>query len=151
MHIVRVSLSEVRDRGDCVGCGAKSSLATSIDMWPCPSASKEPADCETSFSKLAQSPQRRFTIASRGEEETFKKINLYCYLVGTVRVSCVITYTSLANAVKYDNMSSSPSLLKCLAEAERVERFLSKMLFSNRFVPRGYNMAGLVTLPQHFQ
>lgn len=53
------------------GVGAKSSLATSIDMWPRSSAGKEPADCETSFSKLAQSPQSRFTTAVKeGAEES---------------------------------------------------------------------------------
>lgn len=122
-----------------------------LQWWPplicgtCPSAHKEPADCETSFSKLTQSPQRRFTILSRGEvllkntfQKSFRTVTSIFDRIATVP----IPDTAFVSAVMYDNQCR----LRCCRSTMIL--FMS-FLFSKPFL-RGYNMPIFVMLSKHF-
>lgn len=116
-----------RYEGDCLGLEPNLSRPPPLICGPVPLLARNHPSVKQAFSNLPKTHREDLLLCQKKEQK--KNTHLYDYLVGwerTSRVNTAITHTALVHVVKYD---SSVAHLKCLTEAEKVERFPSKIPF----------------------
>lgn len=140
-----------RYEGDCLGLEPNLSQPPPLICGPVPLLARNHPTVKQAFSNLPKTHREDLLLCQKKEQK--KNTHLCDYLVGwerTSKVNTAITHTSLVNVVKYDSRFCC-SLKMSDGGWEGWEiPFKDPFLFKWCF-PRGYNMAGFVTLSQHFQ